>query len=152
MRKIENEIVTKSIETVYEACDGKRFKNEADCKAWEDSYRCTITKCFQQIPQIRISGSRTYLDYANEDDEVVALVPRNLEDIKVINAYAKETTCDEINITHESIGRVIILNFGYDHDWCGWYDMDKHFEQIKNDYENYKSQLGDLLVKKENNK
>lgn len=152
MRKIENEIVTKSIETVYEACDGKRFKNEADCKAWEDSYRCTITKCFQQIPQIRICGNRTYLDYANEDDEVVALVPRNLEDIKVINAYVKETTCDETNITHESIGRVIILNFGYDHDWCCWYDMDKHFEQIKNDYESYKSQLGDLLVKKENNK
>lgn len=145
MRKIENEIVTKSIVTKYEASDGRQFDNEADCKAWEDSYKCTITKCFQKIPQIKIPGSKSYLSYSNEDDEVVTIIPRDLEDIKVINAYVKATTCDEINITHESIGRVIILNFGYDHDWCCWYDMDKHFEQIKNDYENYKSQLDKLV-------
>ena len=150
MRKIEKEITTKTIVTEYEASDGKIFKNEEDCKKWENSYECTITNCFKKIPQISINGEYSYLNGSNCDDEVIAIMPRDLEDIKVINAYVKATTCgEELKITHESVGRVLLLNFGYEHEWCGYYDLDKHFEQIKKDYEEYKHRINKLVNGKE---
>ena len=151
MRKIEKEITTKTIVTEYEASDGKIFKNEEDCKKWENSYECTITNCFKKIPQISINGEYSYLNGSNCDDEVIAIMPRDLEDIKVINAYVKATTCgEELTITHESVGRVLLLNFGYEHEWCGYYDLDKHFEQIEKDYEEYKNRVNKLVNGKEN--
>ena len=151
MRKIEKEITTKTIVTEYEASDGKIFKNEEDCKKWENSYECTITNCFKKIPQISINGEYSYLNGSNCDDEVIAIMPRDLEDIKVINTYVKATTCgEELKITHESVGRVLLLNFGYEHEWYGYYDLDKHFEQIKKDYEEYKNRINKLVNEKEN--
>ena len=151
MKKIEKEITTKTIVTEYEASDGKVFKNEADCKKWEDSYICTITNCFKKIPQTPVNGDHSYLSGSECDDEVITIMPRDLEDIKVINAYVKATTCGtDLNITHESIGRVLLLNFGYEHEWCVYCDLDKHFEQIKKDYDEYKNKIGKLVNGKEN--
>ena len=88
MRKIEKEITTKSIVTEYEASDGKIFKNEEDCKNWENSYKCTITNCFKKIPQISINGEYSYLNSSNCDDEVIAIKEWNLikEELKLIES------------------------------------------------------------------
>ena len=151
MKKIEKEITTKTIVTEYEASDGKIFKNEEDCKKWEDSYEHTITNCFKKIPQISVNGEHSYLNSSDYEDEIIAIMPRDLEDIKVINAYVKATACGtELKITHESVGRILLLNFGYNHDWCIYYDLDKHFEQIKKDYDEYKNKIGKLVNGKEN--
>ena len=151
MRKIGKEITTKTSVTEYEASDGKIFKNEEDCKKWEESYICTITNCFKKIPQTPVNGDHSYLSSSEYDDEVITIMPRDLEDIKVINAYIKATTCGtELKITHESVGRVLLLNFGCDHDWCTYYDLDKHFDQIKKDYEEYKNRINKLVNGKEN--
>lgn len=150
MRKIANEVMVKKIETKYEAVDGTMFNTEDECKKWEESYQCTIRNSFKKIPQIRIDGARCYTESASEDDEVFALLPRDFEDIKIINAYVSATIGGATSgFTQEDIDKVLILNFGYDHDWCNWCRMDIHLNQIQKDYADYTAKLNDVLNKKQ---
>ena len=88
-------------------------------------------------------------DYADEtyrmdncDDEVWIIKPRDFEDIKVINAYTEATCCGcKANLTQEDIGKLIAMNFGYDHDWCGIYKVDEYLNSIKNQYERYEKRM-----------
>ena len=66
----------------------------------------------------------------------------DFEDIKVINAYTEATCCGcKANLTQEDIGKLIAMNFGYDHDWCGVYKVDEYLNSIKNQYERYEKRM-----------
>ena len=47
MRKIQREV--KSYTDIYVSVDGREFTNEADCKAWESSYRGTLEASWKLI-------------------------------------------------------------------------------------------------------
>lgn len=101
-------------EKVYVAADGKEFKNEADCKKWENSYECTIRQSFDKLLKKEINGVSIGFPYACNDDKVFVAEPESLEDITLINAYTKAFIDDSSTIVDTScIGKKIVLNFGY---------------------------------------
>lgn len=118
MRKIQRE-ETKVIYTdIYVSVDGKEFTNEADCKAWETSYKGTIEASWQLINKKKVYNTDYGIPWSSEDHECYAIKPKNLDEIVLINAYIKATTSDNGKLTTEHIGKLLILNFGYDHDYC----------------------------------
>lgn len=124
MKKIENEVMVKTIETVYEAIDGKRFDSEEACKKWEKSYECTVKASWDKIPKQEINSCDFGLTYAEEEYDCFMVIPRNLNDITTINAFVYMHTHQDAIMSAENIGKVMVLNFGYDYDWCDVYEME----------------------------
>ena len=121
MKKIQRE-ETKVIYTdIYVSVDGKEFTNEADCKAWESSYKGTLSASWQLIKKKEVCGSDFGIPWACEDHECYIIKPKNLDEIVLINAYIKSSTSNESRLTTDHIGKLVLLNFGYDHDWCDVY-------------------------------
>jgi hypothetical protein len=48
----------------------------------------------------------------------------------LINAYIKATTYSEGKLTTEHIGQLIMLDFGYDHDYCDIWELSERIEAI----------------------
>lgn len=130
MRKIENEVMIKQIETTWEAVDGTVFNNALDCEKYEQSYKCTIINSFNKIPQTNVSGGNFYCPFYCDDNDVITILPRNMDDIVVINAYAKCMTGVDSELTQEHIGKHLIINLGYDYDWFDVMVMDKLLADI----------------------
>ena len=144
MKRNEERIEKVVVETkvTYVSIDGKEFKTEEECRLWENSYKGTLTASMKQIPLYETNGDSAYLPGGQEDDEVWILRPRNFEDIKVINAYTDELCCGcKANLTQDDVGKLIALNFGYDHDWCGIYRVDEYLEHVKKAYEKFASKV-----------
>ena len=118
MRKIQKEETKVIYKDIYVSVDGKEFNNEADCAAWESSYKGTLEVSWKLIDKREVVGYEYGISWASEDDECYILKPKNLDEIVLINAYIKGTTSDDCTLTTEHIGKLILLNFGYDHDWC----------------------------------
>ena len=127
MRKIQREETKVIYKDIYVSVDGKEFDNEADCKAWENSYKGTLEASWQLIEKKAICNCDYGFSYASEDHECYAIKPKNLDEIVLINAYVKATTGDKGTLTTEHIGKLLILNFGYDHDYC---DVDIFAEHL----------------------
>lgn len=130
-------------EKVYVAVDGKEFKNEADCKEWENSYKCTIKQSFDKLPKYQISGVSVGFPYSNEDESVFVVAPESFDDVTLVNAYVRsyvdslatlmDTTC---------IGKKVVLNFGYSNDYFSFAllddlikDFNSNIESINNAFE-----------------
>ena len=147
MKKIEKEAITKDIVTTYEAYDGRIFDKKEDCEKWEKSYECTITNCFNKIPQISITPENACMGVSYDDDKIIALIPRDFEDIKIINAYVEMATykCTNLELTHENINHVIFLNFGDERIYCFYKDMNTHLEYIRKTYEEYENKLRERM-------
>lgn len=130
MKKIQREVVTH--EDIYVSVDGKEFKNEADCKAWEKSYKGTLEASWKLIKKEEVDTSNIGLPYANSDDECYVIKPKTLDEIVLINAYiASSTYGNGAQLTVEHIGKMIALNFGYDHDYCDVYILEDHLNNLK---------------------
>ena len=130
MKKIQRE-ETKVIYTdVYVSVDGKEFTNEADCKAWESSYRGTMEASWKLIDKKEVCNCNYGFEYASEDHECYAIKPKNLDEIVLINAYINATTGNEGILTTEHIGKLLILNFGWDHDYCDVDILADHLAKI----------------------
>lgn len=123
MKKIQREETKVIYKDIYVSVDGKEFDNEADCKAWEKSYEGTIKASWELIKKIKVDPTDIGYPGGNEDDECYVIEPKNLDEIVLINAYIKSSTYDDfaVTLTTEHIGKLVVLNFGYDHDWCGRY-------------------------------
>ena len=128
MKKIQKE--EKIYKDVYVSVDGKEFSNEADCKEWEKSYRGTLEASWKLIKKIEVSDCNLGLPWSSDDHECYVLMPKDLDEITLINAYIRSSTCCEGVLTTEHIGKLIALNFGYDHDYCDVYILDKHIKKI----------------------
>lgn len=123
MRKIQREETKVIYKDIYVSVDGREFDNEADCKAWEKSYQGTISASWELIKKIKVDATEIGYPGGNEDDECYVIEPKNLDEIVLINAYIKSSTYDDfaVTLTTEHIGKLVAINFGYDHDWCGRY-------------------------------
>lgn len=133
-------------EKVYVAVDGKEFRNEADCKEWENSYKCTIKQSFDKLPKYQINGVSVGFPYSSEDDGVFVVEPESIDDITVINAYVRscvdslaalmDTTC---------IGKKVVLNFGYCNDYFSFALLDDLIKDFNSNIES----INNTLVKSE---
>lgn len=123
MRKIQREETKVIYKDIYVSVDGKEFDNEADCNAWEKSYQGTINASWERIKKIKVDATEIGYPGGNEDDECYVIEPKSLDEIVLINAYIKSSTYDDfaVTLTTEHIGKLVALNFGYDHEWCGRY-------------------------------
>ena len=150
MRKIQRE-ETKVIYTdIYVSVDGKEFETEADCKAWESSYRGTMVASWTLINKVEAYSCELGLPWSNDDQECYLIKPKNLDEIALINAYIKSSTYgnSETTLTTNHIGKSVVLNFGYDHDYCDVYILADHIARITK----YIATLEDKLNEKEETK
>lgn len=123
-------------EKVYVAVDGKEFKNEADCKEWENSYQCTIKQSFDKLPKLQVDSTSIAFPYAGSDDYVVVVEPSSLDDITVINAYAKAfIDYSSVCMDTACIGKKVVLNFGYSDDYFSFALLDDLIKDFNNNIE-----------------
>ncbi len=111
-----SEQVTKYYD-VFIANDGTEFACEKDCRNWEESGKAVANNSWKAIKKTQIEGATAGIE-ANYDDEVYIVVPQSEADVKAIVNYVRVTSCSEIELKTQDIGRAIVLNFGYDHEWC----------------------------------
>ena len=121
-------------EKVYVAVDGKEFKNEADCKEWENSYKCTIKQSFDKLPKMRVDGVGLAFPDAHSDDDVLVVEPESLNDIALINAYVQAFIDDGDAMLMDTtyIGKKVVLNFGDSNEYFSFVlfdDLIKHFNR-----------------------
>ena len=123
-------------EKVYVAVDGKEFKNEADCKEWENSYKCTIKQSFDKLPKKEIDGTIVAFPYACSDDYVVVVEPSSLDDITVINAYVHSCVDSSATVMDTTyIGKKVVLNFGYCNDYFSFALLDDLIKDFNSNIE-----------------
>lgn len=123
-------------EKVYVAVDGKEFKNEADCKEWENSYECTIKQSFDKLPKKKIDGISVAFPYADSDDYVVVVEPHSLNDITLINAYVKSFVYDFCTLMDtDCIGKKVVLNLGYSNDYFSFALLDDLIKDFNSNIE-----------------
>lgn len=118
MKKIQKREEIVKYTDIYVSADGREFTNEADCKAWEKSYKGTLEASWKLIEKKEVNGCDYGLSWTSEDDECYAIKPKTFDDIVFINAYIEGTTSVKGTLTTAHIDKMILLNFGYDHDWC----------------------------------
>lgn len=128
MKKIQKDVVIKK--DVFVSIDGMEFNNEADCREWETSYKGTMAASWNLIKKIKANPCELGVPYANEDDECYMIKPKNLEEITLINAYIRSSTSCDIKLTTDHIDKAVIIDFGYDHDWCHVYIVENLINNI----------------------
>ena len=139
MKEIKKEIITYA--TAYISVDGKEFETADACLEWENSYRRTIESSWETIPKKKVYDSDFGIPYAADDHECYTLKPKNLDEIVLINAYIKATTGDDGTLTTEHISKVILLNFGYDHEYCDIDILSDHLRAITERIENIQKEF-----------
>lgn len=143
MRKIQREETKVIIKDIFVSVDGKEFDNEADCKAWENSYKGTLAASWETMNKVKAYSCDLGLPWANDDQECYVVEPKNIDDIAFINAYINSSTYgnSEGTLTIKHIGKSIVLNFGYDHDYCDIYVLADHLATITKYIETLESKL-----------
>lgn len=132
MKKIQREETVVVRKEVYVSVDGKEFENEKDCAAWEKSYKGTLEASWKRIKKEEVSDCNLGLSYSSDDHECYAIKPKNLDEIVLINAYVESSTYGNgAKLTTDHIGKVIVLNFGYDHDYCDVVILEDHLNDLK---------------------
>lgn len=131
MKKIQREKTVTTITDIFVSVDGKEFENETDCRAWENSYRGTLEASWQLIKKVEVCDADFGIPWSSDDHECYVIKPRNLNDITLINAYIQSVTnCNGTLLTTGHIGDVILLNFGYDRDYCDVHSLTDHLSNI----------------------
>lgn len=146
----ETKVVRKE---VYISNDGLEFATEEACTSWEKSYKGTLELSWNAIPKLKVDSTRLGLPYSSDDHECYMVAPKNLDEIILINAFieAQDTYLSYSGgeyLTVENIGKFVILDFGYDRDYCDVYTLDAHLQGIMN----YTEELKSKLNKSEENK
>ena len=94
--------------------------------------------------KISVDASRIGFPGGCSDEECYVLRPKNMDEIIFLNAYIKNSidyNTDILNINH--IGKMIVLNFGFDHDYCSCYIVEELIKEISN----YASEVETILDK-----
>jgi hypothetical protein len=131
MKKQTKEIITTTYEDIFVSKDGREFKTEADCKKWEESYECTMEESFANIK--KATADAIALGFPNYDAECYILEPKTLDEIVIINAYAKAVCYDVCSpLSADHIGKVIAFVMDYGREYGSFYVMADHIEGIVN--------------------
>lgn len=126
---IEKTIIEK--QTLYVTADGMEWEKEEDAKEWEKGVQYVAEMSWKAIPKKQISTTDAGVEYSNEDEEAYVLTPRNHEDIIALENYVRVVTRESFGFDDSYIGKPIIMNFGYDRDWCSVYIIEDHINRIK---------------------
>ena len=143
MKKIQREETQVIVKDIFVSVDGKEFTNEADCKAWETSYSCTLEASWALIKKKRVFDADFGIPWSSEDNECYAISPKNLDEITLINAYIKATTGSDGRLTIEHIVQLIMLDFVCDHDYCDIYVLSEHIDAIIRNADKLKTEMSD---------
>ena len=131
MTKRTKEVITTTYEDIFVSKDGKEFKTEADCKKWEESYKCTMEESFANIKKTTADAIALGLPFY--DTTTYIIKPKTLDEIVIINAYADAIAYDVYrHLSADHIGKVIALVFEYSNEWADFYVMTDHIEGIVN--------------------
>lgn len=140
MKTIKKEI--KTYQEIYVSNDGKEFEKKEDCLEWEKSYGSTLAASFNEIKKVTASSVDLGLPWNSDDHEVYILQPKDLNEIAVINAYVDFVVGGANKpVTAQMIDKAIVINFGYDRDWCEVYELASHLENVRNTAADYISKL-----------
>lgn len=130
MKKIQKEITT--YKEVFVSVDGREFSTADDCKMWEESYKGTMGASWELIKKEQVNPYDICISGANEESEIYVLVPKDLNEITLINAYVDSLGCYySRKLTTEHIGKLIAMDFGYDRDYCDICILSDHIEKLK---------------------
>ena len=143
MKKIQREETKVIISDIFVSVDGKEFTNEADCRAWETSYRGTLEASWALIKKKKVFDTDFGIPWSSEDHECYAISPKNLDEITLINAYIKATTDNDGRLKTEHIGQLIMLDFGYDHDYCDIWVLSERIDAIIRNADKLKTEMSD---------
>lgn len=130
MKKVWVDRVVK--EEKYEAFDGVHFSTENQCREYENNRRNIVRHLFNNIPHVSMDAYNLF-ECCYSDYSVYVMMPRDLEDIKVINEHYSHVTglCNEIIASQEYIGKRIVLTLCYD---CEYMDCLGTLEQTAEDF------------------
>lgn len=141
MKKIQKREEIVKYTDIYVSVDGREFTNEADCREWETSYKGTLEASWKLINKKQVCDCDYGIPWSSEDHECYAIKPKNLDEIVLINAYIKATTYDEGKLTTAHIGKLLMLDFGYDHEACYIHDFVEHLAKITEQISNLDAEL-----------
>ena len=145
MKKITKEETKVITREFYVSVDGKEFTNEEDCKQWENSYKGTLSASWYLLKKQEINAGLAGIPYGCDDYECYLLKPSNLEELTLINAYMASVTYNNCpTLTTDYINQLIILNFGYDQDYCDVYKVENHLSRITEYINNKENELSTM--------
>lgn len=134
---------------VYISVDGKEFGTEEACRNWEESYRGTLEASWKLIPKVPVDTTELGLPWSNDDEECYLLVPKDFDEITLLNAYAQDICSGSNLLTTNHIGKSVVLNFGTCGDVCDIYILEDHVDRIINYAEKLKAKLKEMTEVKE---
>lgn len=143
MKRIVREVQIS--EEAYVSVDGKEFKTREACEKWEKSYEYTIKTALKNIPQIQTICGDAFI-VSPYDSDVLILKPRNMDDIKVINAYGMIITEDSLSdpLTQDDIDKLIMIETGFEEDCFFVYRMEEYLQAINDSYKKFKEKMEDI--------
>ena len=129
----------KSTATRYVTTDGSIFPSESMANDYENSYKGTMSVMAMEIPHARMVNAVDYnIPYASEDWQSYIFKPRNVDDIKILNAWMEACVNgsyfnfrDEHRLTQKYIGKEILITFGYDADFVDVYLLEERLKTLK---------------------
>lgn len=128
-KTIEKTIIEKT--TIYVSSDGKEWESKEDCQEWERGVQCVAKTSWDAIPKTEVSTTSCGLPWSNDDEEAYIVIPRNHEDIIALENYCRVYSGVTVGFSDNDIGKAMIVNFGYDHDWCGVTDIEAHLKEMR---------------------
>lgn len=134
---------------VYISVDGKEFETEQACRNWEKSYRGTLEASWKLIPKVPVDTTELGMPWSNDDEECYLFVPKDFDEITLLNAYIQDTCSNSLLLTTNHIGKSVVLNFGSCGDICDTYILEDHVDRIVNYAEKLKTKLSEMTEVKE---
>lgn len=128
----------------YISDDGQEFKNADECRKWEQKeIKDKTKKLLYQIPHVKTDGYDSYIRCGTEDDEVLILKIRSIEDINTINAYS-ELCKSSVKLDNNAVGKLVVLALDYD-DYV-WYanTVEEYLSDINKAYKQFEEKLNSL--------
>ena len=124
---------TKVVKTeVYVSADGKEFNNKEDCLKWENSYVGTLNASWKELPKKEVNTCDFGIPWSSDDHNAYVVTPKNLDEITFINAYINCTTGYDYNpLNTTMVNKALLLNFGYDHDYCDVYVLEELLAKLQ---------------------
>lgn len=143
---------TKAVTTykeVYISVDGKEFETEQACRYWEKSYRGTLEASWKLIPKVPVDATELGLPWSSDNEECYLFVPKDFDEITLLNAYIQDLCSSSLLLTTNHIGKSVVINFGSCGDICDTYILEDHVNQIINYAEKLKAKLREMTEVKE---
>ena len=131
------------VRTEYVAEDGTVFKNEDECRKYEESALFAVKSRLKKLNSRYVSIFDLY-DEGSEDDEIEIFDVQTEEDLELLRRYVylelslNNSTPEETVLPNATSGHEIILRWWYDHDGvyiAGDGSLNSAIEEIKKNYE-----------------